>query len=91
MAKMKKEGWEAYVMRIQAEYKARQAEARRLYRRDWMARKRKRVRDAKQPSRLIIEVPPDLAVILVSRKPAGLPWPEYLLKLIRIEVLRESK
>ena len=57
MAKVSKEEWEAYVTRIQAEYKARQAEARRLYRRDWMARKRQRDRDAKEPSRVVLEIP----------------------------------
>ena len=83
MGAMTKEQWEAHIARIQAEWKARSAEARREYRRKWMARKRQRERDAKKPSRLIIEIPPDLAAILVSRKPAGAPWREYLVQLIR--------
>ena len=44
---------------------------------------RQRERDAWQPSRIILDIPPDHAAILVSRKPAALPWPEYLLKAIR--------
>jgi hypothetical protein len=86
MGKINREGWKAYVTRIQAEYKARQEEARRLYRRGWMARKRKRDRDAREPSRVILDIPPDLGAILVSRKPAGVPWPEYVLQLVRTVV-----
>jgi len=86
MAGMSKEEREAYVARIQAEYKARQEEARRFYRRDWMARKRQRDRDAKQPSRVVLDIPPDLAAILVNQKPTGLPWPKYLLHLVRSAV-----
>jgi hypothetical protein len=56
MGKINREGWKAYVTRIQAEYKARQEEARRLYRRGWMARKRKRDRDAREPSRKNIPI-----------------------------------
>jgi hypothetical protein len=85
MGAVSKEEWAADVARIQAEYAARQAEARREYRRQWMARKRQRDRDAKQPSRIVLDIPPDLAEILVSRKPAGLPWPEYLLGIIQTE------
>jgi hypothetical protein len=83
MGAVSKEEWAAYVARIQAEYAARQAEARREYRRDWMARKRQKDRDTRQPSRVVLIIPPDLAAILLSQKPPGTPWPPYLLQLIR--------
>jgi hypothetical protein len=83
MGMMSKEQLQAHLAKIQAEYKIGAAEARREYRRKWMSRKRQRDRDAREPSRVVLDVPPDLAALLVSRKPAGLSWPEYLSALIQ--------
>ena len=83
MGMMSKEQLQAHLAKIQAEYKAGVAEARREYRRKWMSRKRQRDRDAREPSRVVLDVPPDVAALLVSRKPAGQSWPEYLLQLVQ--------
>lgn len=89
MAKMTHEEWAAHIARIQAECKAGQIEFRRKYRRDWMREKRRRDRDAKEPSRVVLAIPPDLAAILIRQKPAGLPWPQYLERLVRVAVLHD--